>query len=135
MGRRKTRKVAKSEIYSGIAAVALLWIASFQISIFFPITAVASGALAVFTLCTMPTSCSAKGTETDKCRNNASGVFSACGQINAHVAAKRSLVRTRAYWVGLATRQYSAPDGATAVYIAILGVLSGFVALIFTLVQ
>ena len=135
MGRRKTRKEAKSAIYSGFLFIILLWIASFQIAIFFPITAIASGALAVFSLCTMPTSCSARGTGTEKCQNNASGVFSACKQINSHVATKRALVRTRAYWVGLATRQYSAPNGATAVYIAILAILSGFVALIFTLVQ
>jgi hypothetical protein len=132
MGRGKTRKEAKSSIYGGIVAVVVLWIASFNVVIFFPVTAVASVVLAVFILCTMPTSCCAERTRGGPCENNASGVFAACKEKNSHVAKKRALVRTRAYWAGLARGHYSAPHGARAVYLAIAALLSGFAALIFT---
>jgi hypothetical protein len=132
MGRGKTRKETKSAIHGGAFAVVLLWIASPLGSIFFPVITIASGALAVFSLCRMPTCCCAERSRGGPCEGSTYGVFASCGE-PAHADRKRALVRTRGYWAGLARKQYSGWAGAKAVYLAIFGTLSGVVALIITL--
>ena len=134
MGRGKTRKETRSAIYSLTLFVLLLWIVSPLGPIFFPVIAVASGVLTVFSLCRMPMCCSAERSRGGPCEGNTLGVFASC-DAPAHASRKRALLRTRAYWAGLARGQYSWPHGAKAVYLAIFGSLSGLVALIITLTE
>ncbi|WP_284740930.1 hypothetical protein [Amycolatopsis sp. RTGN1] len=134
MGRGKTRKQAESEIYGGAIAVAALWVASPLSAIFFPVIAVASGLLAGFSLCTMPTWCCAERSRGGPCKGKTRGVFVACEE-PSHVDQKGALLRTRAYWIGLARGDYSGSRRARAVYLAGAAILSGLVALIFTLLQ
>ena len=134
MGRGKTRKEAESAIYGGTLAVVVLWVASPLGAIFFPVIAIASGVLAVYILCTVPAWCCAERSRGGPCQGKTRGVFAACEE-PSHVDRKGALIRTRAYWTGLARGDYSGRRGAIALYLASAAVLSGFIALIITLVR
>jgi hypothetical protein len=94
--------------------VVLLWLLA---DIDRRIVAIASLVLAVLILFRMPTWCCAERSRGGQCEKATLGVFSACGE-PAHQDRKRDLVRTSAYWSGLARKEYSGLRGAMALYLA-----------------
>jgi predicted branched-subunit amino acid permease len=131
MGTKPTkREQATTAIMAAAAAVVLGW--SFQ-EIPRGFVTVASGVLAVLCLTKMPTWCCATRVDGGQCRNRTLGIFRGCSQIPQHGQQKSRMVRTKAYWLGLAKGCYSGWRGMTAVGLAIAATLSGLVGLFLSL--
>jgi hypothetical protein len=114
MGRTKKQKEADWEITAGAIVVVLLWLLT---DIDRRIVAIASFVLAVLILFRMPTRCCAERSRGGQCEKPTLGVFFSCGE-PAHEDRKRDLVRTSAYWSGLARGHYSGRRGRRTIYLA-----------------